>query len=223
MPNSRQAVLFFDLDGVVIDSKTGIGIGLNIAMKEWGLSPITTSELDYLIGPAFQTTVPSLLTSRNIGTDRTSEFIATYRYHYAEIIRKTPLMPDMKKVLETLGSSWPLAIVTSKPETQTHAVLESTGIIDHFDVIVGAQPDELVKKGVLLARACGLIRDIHGFDPKHERSWIVGDRHHDIDAAVEEGISSIGVLWGYGSLEELRRAGADHIISEPVELLELLQ
>ncbi|MEI8286105.1 MAG: HAD hydrolase-like protein [Actinomycetes bacterium] len=51
---------------------------------------------------------------------------------------------------------------------------------------------------------------------------MIGDRHHDIDAATEVGTHSIGVLWGYGDREELEAAGATHVVSDPVELLQLL-
>jgi phosphoglycolate phosphatase len=52
---------------------------------------------------------------------------------------------------------------------------------------------------------------------------MIGDRHHDIDAATEEGVSSIGVMWGYGSHDEFTAAGATHIVHKPDELLHLLQ
>ncbi len=224
MPTSRQAVLFFDLDGALIDSKAGIRIALNAAMDEWGLVHITDAELAHIVGPPFQTTVPVLLTARDVSTDRTMEFIETYRRIYGGgVIQQTPLMPGVKDALDTLRASWPLAIVTSKPEPQARIVLESTGVLGHFDVIVGSPPDESTKKAVLLAHACDLIRDMHNFHAKHQRSWMIGDRHHDIDAAVEEGVSSIGVLWGYGSRKEFETAGATHIIVEPAELLELLK
>jgi phosphoglycolate phosphatase len=40
---------------------------------------------------------------------------------------------------------------------------------------------------------------------------MIGDRQHDIIGAKEVGISSIGVLFGYGDRSELEKAGADFI------------
>jgi phosphoglycolate phosphatase len=51
---------------------------------------------------------------------------------------------------------------------------------------------------------------------------MIGDRHHDIDAAVEVGTNSIGVMWGYGDEEELSGAGATLIAHVPADLLSLL-
>ena len=101
-------------------------------------------------------------------------------------------------------------------------VLESTGIIGLFDVVVGSPLEENVRKAVLLSKACTLIDATHGFNPKHPNSWMIGDRHHDIDAAVEEGVSSVGVMWGYGSLDEFHAAGATHVVHAPDELPTLL-
>ena len=51
---------------------------------------------------------------------------------------------------------------------------------------------------------------------------MIGDRKHDINGAIEIGIDSIGVLYGYGSKEELERAGATYIVSDIAQLMKLL-
>ena len=48
---------------------------------------------------------------------------------------------------------------------------------------------------------------------------MVGDRSFDVLGAKEQGVTSAGVLWGYGSLSELKDAGAD-LIFEWVEDIE---
>ena len=54
------------------------------------------------------------------------------------------------------------------------------------------------------------------------KSIMVGDTHFDIDGAVSCGVSSAGVLYGYGSRSELASAGADYLISEPEDLLQIV-
>ena len=219
----HESALFFDLDGALIESKAGIREGLNAAMDIFGLRHIDDLELAWIVGPPFQTTVPKLLADRDAHEVDVTQFIATYRRIYSDgIIQQTPLMPGVLNMLESLHGAWPLAIVTSKPEPQARMVLESTGIINLFDVVVGSPPDENVRKAVLLEKACNLIDVLHQYNPKHDRSWMIGDRHHDIDAAVEHGVSSIGVLWGYGNHQEFADAGATHIVEAPEEVLTLL-
>ena len=51
---------------------------------------------------------------------------------------------------------------------------------------------------------------------------MVGDREHDVAGARKEGLPCIGVLYGFGSREELEKAGAERIISRPEELCDLI-
>ena len=51
---------------------------------------------------------------------------------------------------------------------------------------------------------------------------MVGDRKHDVLGAKANNIKSIGVLYGYGSKEELENAKADYIVKNPKELVKLL-
>ena len=56
-----------------------------------------------------------------------------------------------------------------------------------------------------------------------ENIVMVGDRRHDIEGAHKAGIPAIGILYGYGSEEELKKAGADWIAKTPKELGELIK
>ena len=47
---------------------------------------------------------------------------------------------------------------------------------------------------------------------------MIGDRCHDVLGARENGVRSIGVLWGFGSRQELQEAGADTIVESVGEL-----
>ena len=51
---------------------------------------------------------------------------------------------------------------------------------------------------------------------------MVGDREHDISGAAKAGVSSIGVLYGYGDLQELKQAGADYIVDRPEKILRIV-
>ena len=84
---------------------------------------------------------------------------------------------------------------------------------------------ELVGQGAaveLLERAIADMQREHGREFHPELMWMIGDRHHDIDAAVVLGTRSVGVMWGYGSHEELTDAGAHAIAHDPEHLVEIL-
>lgn len=56
-----------------------------------------------------------------------------------------------------------------------------------------------------------------------ERCVMIGDRRHDIIGGKENGMRTVGVLYGYGSYEELKEAGADCIVKDVQGLLEVLE
>jgi phosphoglycolate phosphatase len=74
----------------------------------------------------------------------------------------------------------------------------------------------------LLEKALVNVEKSVGRRPNVEQCWMIGDRHHDIDAGLEVGTRAAGVLWGFGDHAELHGAGAHVVVSRPEELLEVL-
>ena len=116
-----------------------------------------------------------------------------------------------------------LAVVTAKPAAFARPILERLGIADCFLEIVGPplDPDRLEEKAVTLERAMAAL----GIEARSlgapGLAVMVGDRHYDVTAGRAMGLTTVGVTWGIGSAAELRRAGADHIVSSPEELARL--
>jgi phosphoglycolate phosphatase len=110
-----------------------------------------------------------------------------------------------------------MAIVTSKIEHIAKDALKTTGLLTYFDVIGAQQPNEVVEKAVILSR---VLNQLNVRDKSNV--VMIGDRKQDFEPAKEQGIDSIGVLWGYGSLAEFQNEGATHIIRDAKELLGLL-
>ena len=94
------------------------------------------------------------------------------------------------------------------------------GIFDMFDTVSGPDKKSTDPKKVdLILRA---INALHIEKSDYESVIMVGDRRFDIEGAKEAGIASIGVLYGYGSREELFAAGADRIVNNVKQLAEVV-
>ena len=96
-------------------------------------------------------------------------------------------------------------------------ILEKFDLLKYFDFVCGASMDE---KRSEKADIIKYALETTGCKP--DDAIMVGDRLHDIQGAKKCGVRSVGVLWGYGSREELEEAGADYIVNDFSELNDVL-
>jgi phosphoglycolate phosphatase len=104
-----------------------------------------------------------------------------------------------------------LAVATSKLEEYALQILEQFSISAHFQVVAGSTRDGTrLHKGEILEHALGQLGE-------HDRSGVVmvGDREHDVLAAIDLGVRPTGVTWGYGARTELVQAGAAALVESP--------
>ena len=108
-------------------------------------------------------------------------------------------------------------MATSKPEKYARQIAEHFGFSGYFDFIGGACMDgrRTDKNEVIeyVIDTCKVDR---------RKAVMIGDRRHDIIGAIKSRIHSIGVLYGYGSREELEKAGAEMLAVTPADIPELI-
>jgi phosphoglycolate phosphatase len=125
----------------------------------------------------------------------------------------------MKELIFSLGKrkeeiSIKLCVATSKPRIYAYRIIEHYDLRASFSLIMGAELDGRRSKKREL---------INYFEnPQKQEYLMIGDRKHDIMGAKEAGIDSIGVLYGYGSEEEISNAGPTYAVKSVKELLDLL-
>lgn len=220
---TKQGVLFFDLDGTLADSGAGIHAALNEVFTMRGHDAITESELYFMIGPPLQDSLPTVFAPRGISEELVETFIFEYRATYiAKHLPSTRFNTGMYEALQTLSEHWHLAVVTSKPQPQAIIAVKALGVEHMFVTVVGPDSDGSYPKSLLLERALKEVALATGLSVNEGDCWMIGDRHHDIDAGVVMGTKSMGVLWGFGSHEELTHAGAHVIAETPDQLVSTL-
>ncbi|HVV96371.1 MAG TPA: HAD hydrolase-like protein [Rhodanobacteraceae bacterium] len=214
-PASRWLVLF-DLDGTLIDSEPGITACLAHAFEQIG-APLPPREiLRTWIGPPFRQTFPSVL-----GDDeaRIVAAIDHYRDRFEDVGWSEHAIydgiPELIAALAARGDA--LAVVTTKPESQARRIVEHFAFGAAFARVYG--PDDRHAHRPKSAMIADALAD---FGARAEHATMIGDRHFDIEGARANGVRGLGVSWGFGSIEELRGAGADAIASLPHELTTLL-
>lgn len=218
--DDKRGILFFDLDGTLADSGAGIMGAMNEVLVARGHAPLTREDLNHIVGPPLSTSYRSFFVPRGLPPDGADEFIADYRAVYTpKYLPETRAFGGIHAVLDVLCVTWHLGIVTSKPEKQARMALESSDVGRYFRHVVAAPSDASVPKARLLERAVSDMAGILARPVDIASCWMIGDRHHDIDAAREVGTKSMGVLWGFGSHDELIGAGADKVVESPDELV----
>lgn len=214
-----KEILFFDLDGTLTDSMLGITRAVQYALKHYGITVEDLKELQPFVGPPLHESFQEYF---HFSEKDSHEAVFVFREYYNAKgwMENRPYdgIEEMLKMLLDAGKT--LIVATSKPESMAKQVLTHFHLADYFQFIGGASSDSLrVNKD-------DVIRYVMESCKLTEADWpsivMVGDRRHDILGAHKAGLEAVGVLYGYGSREELSLAGADWIAGTVKELGALL-
>jgi phosphoglycolate phosphatase len=204
--------VLFDLDGTLTDSRHGIVACLVHALRTLGQPVPAEKVLEGLIGPPLGATFRELLGPR--ADSAVGAAIAAYRERYSSVGMFESLVyegiPDVLASLSSRGAR--LFVATSKPRVFAERILEHFDLARYFSAVHGSELDgRLSEKGDLVAH----VLATSGLSASE--TLMVGDRRHDIVGALRNNVVPVGVLWGYGSEDELVAAGATRLLREPRE------
>lgn len=208
--------VLFDLDGTLTDSAPGIINSVIFALKKYGIEVDDRKSLYRFVGPPLADSFENYYGFSKEKIEKTIEY---YHEYYREKGMFENLVYDgLENLLKTLkDNNMTLIVATSKPQVFAQKILEHFNIAKYFTCIAGSNLDGTrSKKGEVIKYAlesCGIL-DL-------SEVIMIGDRKYDIIGAKQAGVTSIGVLYGYGDRNELEKAGAD-FIADTVEDIEKL-
>lgn len=212
----KQFILF-DLDGTITNPKEGITKSIRYALHHMGIEVEDPDTLCKHIGPPLK---HGFMDFWGFGEEEADRGVALYReYFTVKGIYQNYEYEGIKDLFECLTKAEKkLFIATSKPEKFARMIMEHFHLEQYFEDICGASMDgRRSQKGDVIRYA---LEKNHIADL--DRVVMVGDRLHDINGAKENRIDSIGVLYGFGTREELTQAGAGHIAETIEELKTML-
>ncbi len=203
--------VFFDLDGTLTDARPGILRSIQYALERLGRPIPPEEDLLWCIGPPLRDSFVKLLDDGAAA----DQAVSLYRERFGEVgLYENAVYPGVETLLSELNDSgWTVHVATSKAHVYARRIVEHFGLAAHFGQIFGAElSGERSDKGDLLEHAL----EVSGALPAW--SIMIGDRSHDMVGAGKNGLTGVGVLYGYGSREELVRAGARTVVSRVDEL-----
>ena len=206
-----RAVLF-DWDGTVADTRPGIFNSVRYAIGQYGIADRPDDELRYFIGPPLYDGFEHVF---GVSPELANELTDTYRVYYRDKgIFECNVYDGVGDLLRELHDAGvKTAVVSSKPKEFLDRLVEHFGLAEHLDAVVGPAIDNHnSNKTVLVNQALKELMLLPS------TVAMIGDRHFDMEGAKAAGVNAVGVLYGYGTEEELCAAGADAVCEQVVDL-----
>ena len=196
--------LLFDLDGTLTNSEEGITKSIDHALRQVvGIETADLTTLRPYIGPSLQ---DGFMEHHKLDYETARQCKYAYRERFSTVgLYENSVYEGIPHALELLRDTGrKLVVATAKPQVFAKRILDHFDLSQYFAAICGSTLDEKVnKKEQVIALALEVLDN-----PPAEEVIMVGDRRHDVHGAAVHGIETLGVLYGFGGMEELTKAGA---------------
>ena len=209
--------ILFDLDGTLTNPVIGITKSIQYALSSKGIQITDLNSLTKYIGPPLRKTFMEF----DYNEEEAEALVAKYREYYQVTgIYENEVYDGIEELLHKLKEDGKkLYTATSKPEHYAKVILEHFHLAHYFEDICGATMDNSRGTKEEVIRYVLEKNNITDLD----EVVMVGDREHDVEGAKKVGVASIGVLFGYGSRNELIEAGADYLAATVDEVYDILK
>ena len=207
--------LLFDLDGTLTDSTEGILKCLVNAIKQMGFE--VPEDRNKFLGPPIRQSFAEFC---GMNGKQINEAVKIFRDRYSTVgLFENRVYDGIPEMLERLKSGGKrLMIATSKPQVYAVRIADRFGLSQFFEFVGGAELDgsrDYKDEVIEYVLAQNGITD-------RSKVLMIGDRRQDVLGAHKTGIKCMGILWGYGTAEELTEAGADFIAETPQKAAEAI-
>jgi len=217
MEKVKYQNILFDLDGTLTDPYEGITGGIKYAAREMGYPIKDESRLREAIGPSLAFAFGELIGMKE---EEITEAIRQYRVYYSrQGALENEIYPGIRELLAELHAQGRHVILSSsKPEEFCTQILAHFDILKYFHFVGGNNfKEERPSKEAVIRHVMANCPDVTA-----ENTLMVGDRCYDVTGSAKCGIACAGVLYGFGTREELEEAGAKYIVKTVDELRELI-
>ena len=218
---SNKGIRFavFDCDGTIADSQHSIVKCMHAAFEAYKLPKPKRDDIRRVIGLPLQEAIAYLVS--DTGCHDTVGISKKYGHAWDLLREKGELEePLFSGILETINilqkNNWLLGIATGKSLRGLNGTLKKYDILDHFTTIQTAD------KGPGKPHPDMLLNGMEETGVTTASTVMIGDTTFDMKMAVNAGVMGIGVSWGYHTVEDLRSAGATHVIYSFEQLTSLL-
>ncbi len=191
----KNACVVFDLDGTLADTVADIANSVNLTRREYGLDPLPLSQVVSYTGDGARKLLERSFADHPIDLDEGVGRMV--RHYYENPVVATKLYPGVREGLTALkNAGWKLAVVTNKPGLVARVILRHLDVESFLDDVIGGSDGFPLKPD-----PAPLFHLLEKYKADPARSWVLGDNHTDIHAAVNAGMKSAFAAWGFGFLD----------------------
>ncbi|XQC06260.1 HAD family hydrolase [Arcobacter cryaerophilus gv. pseudocryaerophilus] len=213
-----KKTVIFDLDGTLLDSIEDIASSMNKVLESLQLPTHKIEDYKHFVGGGVDILVENAL--NNQSKEIKDEVIKRFKIEYdGKLHSKTLPYNGIYQLLDELKKlDINLAVLSNKPHEFTVSYVNHFFKNYNFKEIHGQKKD--VPKKPDPKAALDIVKFL---DSSCENTYFIGDTKIDMQTAKSANMTAIGVLWGFRDEKELRDFGADFIVSNPLEILKILQ
>ena len=207
-----KKLVIFDLDGTLLNTIADLANSTNYALKVLGYPIHEPDKYNFMVGNGinklFERALPDgEKTEENVLRVR-QEFVPYYDQHNAD---KSRPYPGVTELLETAGMQ--LAVASNKYQAATEKLIAHYFPNIKFTAVFGQREGIPVKPDPIIVKEILQIAKV-----QEEETLYVGDSGVDMQTAINAGVTSCGVTWGFRPRTELESFHPDHIVDNAEEI-----
>ncbi len=211
-----KQLVIFDLDGTLLNTIADLASATNHALASLGYPTHPTDAYNMMVGNGVRRLIERALppeTRNQISVDRAlAAFREYYDLHCTDLTTPYPGIPQLLNELSSREIR--LAVTSNKYQAAVTRIIDRSFPGIPFVAVLGNRP------GVPVKPDPSIVFEALNICPTPKAGVLyVGDSAVDMETARRACVESVGVTWGFRPVGELRRAFADHIVSDPDEIL----
>lgn len=214
-----KSLIIFDLDGTLLNTIDDLAAATNNALKENGYPIHGLWVYPNMVGNGVRKLVERAMPADARSETNINNMLASFKNYYSEhCCEATKPYPGIPELLEELSHKGiNMAVTSNKYQAATSSIISHYFPDIDFKAVLGntegmpRKPDPSI-----LFEALNICPT-----PKAQVLY-VGDSGVDMETARRACVESAGVTWGFRTIIELKDALADHIISTPSQILDLI-
>ena len=219
--NDLKRAVIFDLDGTLLDTVASMAKAGNQMLADFGYPPRPQEEYRYFAGDGARCLVHRVLVAaaKEGLLDREEQAYQAYMRYFQDTctFSVVPYAGILDLLFALQSRRMLLAVLSNKPHAQTLSVIQRYFAGDLFSIVQG-QTEEIPKK----PDPTGALAIAKRLSVLPSECLYVGDTNTDMQTGLAAGMETVGVLWGFRDRKELEENHAAHIVSNPMEILDLL-